>query len=433
MRADAAAPRWWAQWGRPFGQTASLRDYGVTFAAEFGTLAAGLLVLRLAASNWGTVGFGEYILVRRTLSLLQLPILCNMGIAISRYVAIAGVKAAQHTRATYLLAATAVATSVSVACAGFLLLLAGPVASLMFGSAQFAPDIRVIALALPGLALHGVAYGYYRGRLQMLVANALQVLNLALVPLAAMAILGASVQQAVLALAVAWNVVAIAFIVPPLLAARAEGHAGIRDAIAELLRFGVPRVPGEFALAALFSLPTTITAHLGGVEQAGFVGLGVSLLSMVGSMYAPLGQIVLPSVSAMAARGETGTLRRDVQRLWLACVASGAAMVVVLAASARLLVTLYVGATFLPAVPVVRLVLLAGVPHITYVVLRNVLDALDPRPLNARNLVVALVVFVAVALAIRKPEAVGAAAAEGVTVLGGLSLRDTHRLLQSAT
>lgn len=430
MSAGAAAARWWAGWRRPFGQMASLRDYGITFAAEFVTLAAGLLVLRLAASNWGTVGFGEYVLVRRTLSLLQLPILCNMGIAISRYVAIAGVQAGRHTSATYLLAATAVALGASLACAAVLLLLAGPVASLMFGSARFAPDIRVIAIALPGLVLHGVAYGYYRGRLQLLAANALQVLNLALMPLAAMAIPGASVRQAVLALAIAWNVVALAFMVLPLLAARAERRDGIGDAIAELLRFGAPRVPGEFALVALFSLPTVITAHLGGLEQAGFVGLGVSLLSMVGSMYAPLGQIVLPSVSAMAASGETGTLRRDVRRLWLASVTTGAAIVVVLAVGARLLVTLYVGAAFLPAVPVVRLVLLAGVPHITYVVLRNVLDALDPRPLNARNLVVALGVFVAVALAIGRPEAVGAALTAGVTVLGSLSFRDANRLLR---
>lgn len=408
-----------------------MRDYGLTFAAEFGTLAAGLLVLRLAASNWGTVGFGEYVLVRRTISLLQLPILCNMGIAISRYVAIAGVQAARHNRATYLLAATAVALGASLVCASIILLVAGPVASLMFGSAQFAPDIRVVAVALPGLVLHGVAYGYYRGRLQLLSANALQVLNLGLMPLAAMAIPGASVRQAVLALAVAWNVVALAFMVPPLLAARVEPHERIGDAVVELLRFGIPRVPGEFALAALFSLPTIIAAHLGGLEQAGFVGLGVSLLSMVGSMYAPLGQIVLPSVSAMAARGETGTVRRDVERLWLACVATGAALVVVLAVGARLLVTLYVGAAFLPAVPVVRLILIAGVPHITYVVLRNVLDALDPRPLNARNLVSALLVFVALALAIGKPEAVGAALLAGVTVLGVLSLRDANRLLQS--
>lgn len=407
-----------------------MRDYCLTFAAEFGTLAAGLLVLRLAASNWGTVGFGEYVLVRRTLSLLQLPILCNMGIAISRYVAIAGVQAARHTRATYVVAATAVALGASLACSTALLLLAGPVARLVFGSGQFASDIRIIAIALPGLVLHGVAYGYYRGRLQLLAANALQVLNLALMPLAAMAIPGASVPQAVLAMAVAWNVVALGFMTPPLLAARGEIRDRIGDAITELLRFGVPRVPGEFALAALFSLPTIITAHFGGIEKAGFVGLGVSLLSMVGSMYAPLGQIVLPSVSAMAARGDTRTLRHDVQWLWLVCVASGALMVVVLAVGARLLVTLYVGVEFLPAVPVVRLVLLAGLPHITYVVLRNVLDALDPRPLNARNVVSALLVFLVVALGIGKPEGVGLALLAGVTLLGGLSLRDANRLLR---
>lgn len=416
---------------RPFGQGASSGDYAVTFAAEFGTLAAGLLVLRLAATNWGTLGFGEFVLARRALSLIQLPLLCNMGIAVSRFVAMATERPGP-TRSSYLLAAAAIGLAVSLVAAVVFLALAAPAAALIFGSSEFTPDVRRIALALPGLVLHGVAYGYYRGRLQMLRANALQVLNLGVVPVLAVVVATESVPQALLFLAGGWNLVTTCFIVPPIMAALATRKPEIRFAGAELLRFGLPRVPGEFALAALFSLPTILAAHFGGVEEAGYVGLGVSLLSMVGSMYAPLGQIVLPSVSAMAAKGTTGSLRRDVRRLWIVCVTTGAVMVGALFAGAGWLVTMYVGAAFIPAVPVVRLVLLAGVPHITYVVLRNVLDALEPRPLNARNLVVALGVFVGVALMIGRPEGVSVALTVGVTVLGALSLRDANRLLAAA-
>lgn len=415
---------------RPFGQGASSSDYAITFAAEFGTLAAGLLVLRLAASNWGTLGFGEFVLARRALSLLQLPLLCNMGIALSRYVAMAEGRAGPS-RSSYLLAASTVGLAASLGAAAVLLVLAAPAAALMFGSSEFTPDVRRIALALPGLVLHGVAYGYYRGRLQMLRANALQVINLGVVPVVAVVIATESVSQALLVLAAGWNLVTICFLVPPIMAALATGRPEIRAARAELLRFGLPRVPGEFALAALFSLPTVLAAHFGGIEEAGYVGLGVSLLSMVGSMYAPLGQIVLPLVSATAAKGTTGTLRRDVRRLWIACVTTGAVMVGGLFAGAGWLVTMYVGAAFLPAVPVVRLVLLAGVPHVTYVVLRNVLDALEPRPLNARNLVTALGIFVAVAVMIGRHEGVSVAFTVGVTVLGALSLRDANRLLSA--
>jgi O-antigen/teichoic acid export membrane protein len=425
-------PRWqWLEW-RPFGQAASIPDYGITFLAEFATLAAGLLVLRLAAWHWGPSGFGEYVLVRRTLALVQLPVLCNMGIALSRFVAISKV-GGRCTRQSYLVAATIVAVGAATVASLVLMGAAAPVAVLMFGDTRYARLVRAVGLAVPGIVLHSVAYGYFRGRLQMLTANALQIVNLGVVPVLIFAIPHITVLQAVIALAACWNVVAIVAIAGPLWSAVRESHGSSMPAVRELLRYGLPRVPGEFALAALFALPTTLAAHFGGIEQAGFVGLGVSLLSLVGSMFAPLGQIVLPSVSTMAAQGETAALRRGVWRLWLASVTIAAAMVVVLAGFARQLIVLYVGSAFLPAVPVTRLLLLAGVPYVTYVVLRNVLDALDTRPLNARNLVVALLLFAIVALVAGRPEAVAGALVIAVTVLGLLSFRDARVALRAGT
>jgi len=421
--------RWqWREW-RPFGQAASIPDYGITFLAEFATLAAGLVVLRLAAWRWGPAGFGEYLLARRTLALVQLPVLCNLGVALSRFVAISAV-GGRFTRQRYLVAATAVAVVASLLAGLVLVLAAAPIAALMFGNARYATLVRAVALAVPGIVLHSVAYGYYRGRLQMLAANGLQVVNLGVVPVVVIAIPGITVLQAITALAATWNVVAIGAIAEPLWSAVRESRGSPLPAVRELLGYGLPRVPGEFALAALFALPTTLAAHFGGIEEAGFVGLGVSLLSVVGSMFAPLGQIVLPSISTLAAHGRTAPLRSGVWRLWLASVTVAAGMVVVLAILTRPLIAVFVGPAFLPAVPVTRLLLLAGIPYVTYVVLRNVLDALDTRPLNARNLVAAVVLFAAVVLIAGRADAVAGAMVTAVTVLGLLSVRDTRIALR---
>ena len=66
----------------------------------------------------------------------------------------------------------------------------------------------------------------------------------------------------------------------------ADGFSGTGEAARALLWYGVPRVPGEFALGALFTLPVTLAAHRAGAAQAGFVGLCISLLSMAGSLFA---------------------------------------------------------------------------------------------------------------------------------------------------
>ena len=56
-----------------------------TLITELVVMAAGILVLKLAAQFLGTVGFGEYTLSRRAISLLYLPLVLGLGIAAPRY------------------------------------------------------------------------------------------------------------------------------------------------------------------------------------------------------------------------------------------------------------------------------------------------------------------------------------------------------------
>jgi Polysaccharide biosynthesis protein. len=50
---------------------------------------AGVLLLKFAASMLGPMGFGEYALGRRVVSLLFLPLIMGLGVAAPRYIAIA--------------------------------------------------------------------------------------------------------------------------------------------------------------------------------------------------------------------------------------------------------------------------------------------------------------------------------------------------------
>ena len=56
---------------RRFGR---LRDVGTTVGTEFLVMGASFLALRLAAQHWGPGGFGEFVLFRRNIGLLQLTL-----------------------------------------------------------------------------------------------------------------------------------------------------------------------------------------------------------------------------------------------------------------------------------------------------------------------------------------------------------------------
>ncbi len=412
------------------GRSVRRVDYLITFVSEFAVLASGLLVLRLAANYWGAAGFGEYVVLRRSLALLQLPLLCNMGVAVSRYVAISQARASGSSVRDYFDGALLVTACGAVAATLVSAVAAGPLAELLFGNGAYASLSRAAGFALPGLLFHGVTYGYLRGMLALKAANLLQFTNLGLVPAAVLLVPGLSVAASVTAMGSCWLAVSLVAIGASLARAGGRQASFALRPVTELLRYGLPRVPGEFALAALFSLPVTIAAHRGGPASAGMLGLGLSLLSMVGSMFAPLGQVLLPTASRWASEPLRDDLEREVRSVLLWCSAIALVMASVLAVSARGLILWYVGMAFAPAVPIARVLLVAAVPFVWYVVLRNVLDALDVRALNARNLVVALVVLVSGSVAGGKSLAPYAVVA-GVWCLGLLTVRDAWRLLRT--
>jgi O-antigen/teichoic acid export membrane protein len=148
-----------------------------------------------------------------------------------------------------------------------------------------------------------------------------------------------------------------------------------RPQVRELLRFGIQRVPGDFVLMAMLALPATFVAHASGIKAAGFVAFGISMLTVIGAVFAPFGLILLPRAGTLLAAGRSNELRRQVWLLTRVTLAVSSLLTVVIAAGAETLIRLYLGADFSEGAGILRLVLLAAVPYSLYTVVRNVVDA----------------------------------------------------------
>ena len=197
-----------------------------------------------------------------------------------------------------------------------LLLFPGPLAQLFFGSARYSDLITPLPLLIFGGGLHGVAYGYLRGRSRIQRANMLVAINQALVPLIAIPLSGASVARILLLMGAGWTLAALAFlVVAPL------SFDGVPERVRELARFGVPRVPGDLLRLALFSLPGVVVAHVADISVAGGVAFGVAAVGMLGTALSPIGFVMLPVAARMMAAGDVAELRRRV--INIALVTSG--------------------------------------------------------------------------------------------------------------
>ena len=400
-----------------------------TLITELVVMTASILVLKLAAQLLGVVGFGEYTLSRRAIALLYLPLVMGLGIAAPRYVAVARAGALPgYGERSF---AIATFTAGLLPCLIVILLMnasPGTASAIIFGTSSMARLVPGATVALGGVAVHAMVYAVFRGRGEMRLANSLQLFNNGIVPVAAFLLAPHDAATILTVTGTTWIVTSgIALVVVLILEERlAAPEYGLWDHLRLLLRFGLPRVPGEFALVGLFALPALIALRMHGVAAAGQFSAGLSLLTIVSSVFAPVGLVLLPRASAQAATGDLLGLKHFVVRM----LAGGIILVVIAVIIGELLIPSFVGwyfgKDFVPAIPVFRACLLGAIPYVVYVLLRNVLDALDVRALNSRNLIITLAVLMTLCLLRTEIMSMALSLLAALTLLSILSLRDTY-------
>ena len=402
------------------------RDYVTTFATEVIVIASWLVTFRLVAVEFGVAGFGEYALTRRTLSLLSPLVVVGMDVAIARYVAYAASRRADSTAGYAGAAAAVMAVTVAVASLA-LLAFSGFFADLFFGSSAYSSLITPLPLLLLGSCIHVVAYGYFRGRSQIQRANLLMVLNQAAVPVTAVYV-GHDVAQILLFMGGGWTAISIAFLV----AAR-PSVVRLREDTVELLRFGLPRVPGDVLQLTLFALPGILVAHIVDVPTAGIVAFGVAALGMVGTALTPISFVLLPAAAGLFARGWAAEVRQRVLEILRVAVPVLVVAIAVLEFFARPIVTDYLGPQFNSGAGVLQLIIVGALPWGLYVTLKSVIDARHVRPINARNMAIAFAVFIAAVVISSRLS--GSYATILITfvaalfVLGGLTLVEVFQII----
>ena len=404
-----------------------------TTIAEALIMASGILLLRFSAQLLNPEGFGEYMLSRRASGLIYLPLVMGFGIAAPRYIAIVrGGTLPGYGEREFVLATLGMGLVPSVIAIGILNLDHQRTAALLFGSSSLGNLVAPTSAVVGGLALHSITYAVFRGRGNSAAANTIQLANIGIAPLAALALAprdAASVLALMAAIMIAISLLGFAM---ALLRERTASAASgdLRSHARLLLRYGLPRVPGEFALIGLVAIPALLSVRAHGLVVAGQFSAALTLLTVITSAFAPVGLVTLPIVSAQAASGDLVGVRRLVVRMLVAGVALAIAGVVLGEAIMPVFVGWYFGAEFLPAVPVFRTCLLGAIPFVVYVLLRNILDALDVRAINTRNLLITLAVLVALCVARSGIMWMATSLVASLGLLCSLTVRDTYLMLR---
>lgn len=397
-------------------------------AGEAAALGLSLLVLPVAARRFDSVGFSEYVVAFRLLAVVQPTLMLGTGVALTR--ALAGTPSDRRRMETPGLVAGA-----ALPVAAMVLLVVAAVALFPQQLSEFVFDRRgadetlfAAVVLIAGSCTYTVASSALRGVFAMSAANLMYPVYLGVIPLAAIAVFGESA-DALAAIGFAWVVLAMAFgvrlIAGPLSSAARRAR--------ELLSYGIPRIPGEFALFGLLSIPSIAAVRTDGVVAGGNVGLAMSLVTLGGSACAPFASALLPHASsAMNDPDELSALAALVRTFTFRLVVGLTLVSVAIAIAAPVALRVGLGPEYERAATSLRIGCIAVPAYGLYVSLRSVLDAAFHRPITMRYAVYCLVLFLVslVVLAGRMDNAVMVAFCIAVWCLALLVLRRTMVFLE---
>jgi O-antigen/teichoic acid export membrane protein len=398
------------------------RDTLFTFLTEGLSMLGMVLVFRLAKDR-GDVAFDQYVIVRRSVAFAFPVVLMGTMVGLTRFIAMSADPAEQR---RFLLGALAWVLPLGLLVCATGALIPGPLAWFCFGSYEETPLILPLAVMTFGIALHGVAYGFLRGSGRSLHANAIQLFALAIGPCLAFYFFH-ELEGVLWFTGCAWMIVSGLSLAPTLMR---RGRVSNRLERASIVRYGLPRVPGDIALGALLTVPVFVVVRTFNREMGAEYAFACTLLNLAAAVFSPVALLLLPAASTQLSTGDHAGLAKRIS--WMLKVIFGASLLLTL--GFELLATpflkLYLGASGESFVATGRLVFLAALPFAFFNGMRSVLDAYYQTPRNGMNLVVAfglMIIGSLVHLLINTPwYTMGAVLIIALSYLGWATWRDVR-------
>jgi O-antigen/teichoic acid export membrane protein len=367
-------------------------DLLLTAITQFAVMAGTFFVYGMISRFFSAKGVGEYALIRRALYFLQPVALLGITVAVPKFLPMHREKAERT----------------QIAAIGFAIVMGGSIlialimifrkdwfAVLIFGDPNAHALVASFAAIAIAFGFHSYVYSYFRGMLNMNSANSLDLMNSMVLPLVAVAVCAHStLSNSILVLAATtalWTAIAARPLWREIWEAKQEKYC--KALTKSLLRYGLPRIPGDFALAGLLLGAPWVVAQSADLAEAGRFAIAQTILVVPGAGLAALGIVLLPYVSERLADGDFQSVKTSSVNLFHAILDNSIYFGLHVFIMADVIVRLWVGQSMIGAKEFIRILIIVVPFHVTYFVFRSVIDATTVKPATTINLVIAFGTF----------------------------------------
>lgn len=353
----------------------------------------GLLSYKLAIIYFGLEGFSEYSLSKRIISLLYSIFLLGLGVAIPRYLSM--YKDDRYEQGGFFYSGLILIFISNLVLMIILILMREKLALFFFSSERYAHLIFPIGVSISGMLWHAFVFSYFRGNLEFLKANILQLVNLAVIPITAF-LLSSSVYYVFLVSGILTilmsGIIIIKLILKQSVVKDLKMLSIVRN-IKTLVTYGLGRVIGDIGLAMLFFIISILSTQMYGIKVGGIVSFSISILNLLASFFSVIGIVLLPKLGLLYSTGKIDMIRKYTIKITIFTVLISTSIVFIGLGFGRFALNFFINDLNSNYWELMRLSFLAIVPYSIYVVLRSVIDAVYSTPYNALHVFISLSVL----------------------------------------
>ncbi|MBP5502586.1 MAG: lipopolysaccharide biosynthesis protein [Bacteroidales bacterium] len=371
-----------------------------TFAGQVLVLLAAFALNKVLSVRLDVDTFGEYNLVKRSVTVISFVMLAGTGIAMPRYLAIYIGKNNLPQAKAFVRAAILFVITATVAVSLIATIFKSKLYPLVTGNDNTLLYITAFAYAAM-LTASTIVYVYFRGKNDFKRFSISNVLIQLLLPISALIIPGINT----LSIFVWWTIITGILTLIFALGETMRGglkcnepvsKAAIKAEYKTVAKYALPRLWGDFFLFAFQAFPLIYISQQFDYKSVSYYSVGITIITLGTAFYSFLGYILLPYVSECLAKGRIDDAVRKVNYFTVMYILSALAVMATFYFLTGFMIKLLFTDEYLAAEHLTQIMILAILPQALYLLYRNPVDAVSVFPFNTILLGVAFAALVAV-------------------------------------
>jgi len=349
-----------------------------------------VLLYRICLVNFGDEDFSIFSIFRRNFSFLQPLLILGLGVGLPRYVSL-HLKDEKRISAYYT-GTSVIILSVCLIANLVLLLFSDSFSELIYGDAKFSYLILPLILMLNGALIYTISYSLFRGKLNMSMANSMQLIFIGIIPFLSLMFCD-SLYSALMCNGILWTLVALVGWIIGFISVggKLEWNPSMMK---ELFFYGIYRLPGDLALGFFFLLPVIVVIHYtDDTLVGGYLAFGITLINLVGALFTPICIVLLAESGNMIAEKRYQELRGLAMKIMMLVFVIVIPGVILFECFTEIILSLYLSKVNEQILFICRILFLSSIGYSLYIALRSILDALFVQPINSFFVLISVFVF----------------------------------------